>query len=104
MRKQLGTFLPSLSSNDMVSVFRMVLVLGVVFVFFYVAVQVGKKTQGFENSQCENKSMFLFADNKSDPSCCNFSYSSSNGCVCINKEQQMLLHTRGGNRTIDADF
>ena len=62
-----------------------------------------KSKQGFENSESSN-SMFLFANNKSKPSCCNFSYSSSNGCVCIDKEQQMLLHTRGGNRTIDADF
>jgi hypothetical protein len=62
-----------------------------------------KSKQGFENSESSN-SMFLFANNKSSPSCCNFSYSSSNGCVCINKEQQMLLRTRGGNRTIDADF
>jgi hypothetical protein len=58
--------------------------------------------QGFTNKSQD--SMFLFANNKSKPSCCNFSYSSSNGCVCIDKEQQMLLHTRGGNRTIDADF
>lgn len=58
--------------------------------------------QGFVNKSQD--SMFLFANNKSKPSCCNFSYSSSNGCVCIDKEQQMLLHTRGGNRTIDADF
>jgi hypothetical protein len=75
-------------------------------VVLFLIIQVSKKMskQGFTNLNSENKSMFLFANNKSDPSCCNFSYSTSNGCVCITNEQQQLLHTRGGNRTIDADF
>jgi hypothetical protein len=61
--------------------------------------------QGFSNYDNKSQdSMFLFANNKSKPSCCNFSYSSSNGCVCITKEQQMLLHTRGGNRTTGDEF
>jgi hypothetical protein len=71
---------------------------------FLIFLLISKYKQGFVNEHKSQDSMFLFANNKSKPSCCNFSYSSDNGCVCINKEQQMLLHTRGGNRTIDADF
>jgi hypothetical protein len=86
---------------------RMFIVVVLLFISGYVLVTLIKKMskQGFTNLEHKPQdSMFLFANNKSKPSCCNFSYSSSNGCVCIDKEQQMLLHTRGGNRTIDADF
>jgi hypothetical protein len=103
MKRQLGGVFSPNPMNDIVKVFNYLVVLGVFCLFIFFAVQLGKKA-GFENSVSKNNSMFLFADNKSSPSCCNFSYSSSNGCVCIDKEQQLFLHTRGGNRTIDADF
>ena len=83
----------------------LVLLLLVVSVFVIVTLIKKLSKQGFANYEHKSQdSMFLFANNKSNPSCCNFSYSTSTGCVCIDKEQQMLLHTRGGNRTIDADF
>jgi hypothetical protein len=90
-----------------VNIDKPIKILSIIFVLAMIALGISvlsTSKQGFKNSESSNNSMFLFANNKSDPSCCNFSYSSTNGCVCIDKEQQMLLHTRGGNRTIDADF
>jgi hypothetical protein len=46
----------------------------------------------------ENK-MFMFYDNKFDPSCCPSTYTNSSGCVCLSSEQAKYLNTRGGNRT-----
>jgi Na+-transporting methylmalonyl-CoA/oxaloacetate decarboxylase gamma subunit len=84
-------------------------VIAVVFAFLMVLmILIGliskASKQGFTNNESDNKSMFLFANNKSSPECCNFSYSTSNGCVCIDRDQQELLHTRGGNRTTGDDF
>lgn len=95
------------SGDTFVSTLRILVLFAVgIFVIMMIIGLISKASkQGFSN--CDSKpedSMFLFANNKSKPSCCNFSYSSDNGCVCITKEQQMLLHTRGGNRTTDADF
>ena len=45
--------------------------------------------------------MFLFADNKASPSCCNSAtYSTSDGCVCTTTEQLKYINERGGNRTV----
>jgi len=49
-----------------------------------------------------NNSMNLFA-NKMRPSC-KSTYSSDSGFKCLTNEQKQVLHTRGGNRTIDADW
>ena len=49
-----------------------------------------------------NNSMNLFA-NKMRPSC-KSTYSSDSGFICLTNEQKQVLHTRGGNRTIDADW
>jgi len=44
--------------------------------------------------------LFMFADNKVSPSCCNSAtYSSSGGCVCTTLEQLKYINKRGGNRT-----
>jgi hypothetical protein len=49
-----------------------------------------------------NNSMNLFA-NKMRPSC-KSTYSSDSGFICLTNEQKHILHTRGYNRTIDADW
>lgn len=43
------------------------------------------------------KSMFMMAFNKCDPSCCPSTYSCSGGCVCMTKDQQDFIGTRGKN-------
>ena len=42
---------------------------------------------------------YMFYHNKSSPSCCPSTYSTSTGCVCTSKEQRLLLNTRGMNNT-----
>ena len=45
--------------------------------------------------------MFMFAENKASPSCCNSAtYSTSDGCVCTTDEQLRYINQRGGNRTV----
>jgi hypothetical protein len=43
------------------------------------------------------KSMFMMSFNKCDPSCCPSTYSCSGGCVCMTKEQQNFIGSRGFN-------
>lgn len=43
------------------------------------------------------KAMFMLAYNKCDPSCCPSTYSCNGGCVCMTKEQQNFIGTRGHN-------
>ena len=50
-----------------------------------------------------NNSMLFFDEPVVNPLCTSV-YSSSSGFVCMNNEQKKVLATRGGNRTIDADF
>jgi|MesohylFT_1024984.scaffolds.fasta_scaffold03955_4 hypothetical protein len=51
-----------------------------------------------------NNSMNLFANNNIN-STCKSTYSSDSGMVCIDKSQEHLLLTRGGNRTFnDGDY
>lgn len=38
--------------------------------------------------------LFLFSHNKSHPSCCPSTYSSSRGCVCLTEEQKKLIGGR----------
>jgi len=46
-----------------------------------------------------NKSMFMMAFNKCDPSCCPSTYSCSGGCVCMTKDQVNFVGNRGNNST-----
>jgi hypothetical protein len=41
--------------------------------------------------------MFMMAFNKCDPSCCPSTYSCGGGCVCMTKEQQDFVGSRGSN-------
>ena len=51
-----------------------------------------------------NNSMSLFANNTVSP-ICKSSYSSDSGMICIDQNQENLLLTRGGNRTLnDGDY
>lgn len=48
----------------------------------------------------ESRTMFMFANNKCDPSCCGKSeFSCSSGCVCKTKEQDDMLMQRGYNQS-----
>lgn len=46
-----------------------------------------------------DKSMFMMAFNKCDPSCCPSTYSCSGGCVCMTKDQVNFVGNRGNNST-----
>lgn len=50
-----------------------------------------------------NEKIFTFSKNTCDPSCCNFennaTLSCSKGCICMTKDQESLLGSRGGNNT-----
>jgi hypothetical protein len=49
--------------------------------------------------------LFIFADNKCDPSCCgNSDLSCSHGCVCKTKEQETMMGTRGYNNTKSSEY
>jgi hypothetical protein len=41
--------------------------------------------------------MFMFAENQCNPSCCPGQFSCSGGCVCMTKQQETLLASRGNN-------
>jgi len=49
--------------------------MGGILIFILISYFASK--QGFVNEHKSQDSMFLFANNKSKPSCCNFSYSSN---------------------------
>lgn len=42
-----------------------------------------------------DQSMFIFANNKCDPSCCPSPYSCDKGCVCLTDEQKNLMSGPG---------
>jgi len=42
--------------------------------------------------------MFMFANNRSSPSCCPGTYSTSTGCVCTTKGQRDFIASRGNNQ------
>ena len=46
----------------------------------------------------------IFAENRNSPSCCQSSYSASDGCVCATPEQMKYINMRGGNRTLTSIF
>lgn len=48
--------------------------------------------------------LFMWADNKFDPTCCPSSVSASTGCVCISKEQEDYINQRGGNNTESNNY
>jgi len=60
-------------------------------------------TQGLEPPLSEGE-LDIFADNKSDPSCCPATYTTSTGCVCATPEQMKYLNQRGGNRTLNSMY
>jgi len=60
-------------------------------------------TQGLQPPLPEGQ-LDIFADNKSDPSCCPSTYSTSSGCVCATAEQMKYLNQRGGNRTLTSTY
>jgi hypothetical protein len=55
------------------------------------------------NIQREGFISMSFANNNKLPSC-KSTYSSGSGFVCLDHEQKQQLLTRGGNRTMDADY
>jgi len=58
------------------------------------------------NRPPEPSSGLIFANNVASPECCKqpSSFSTSDGCLCLNKEQLTFLNQRGGNRTVEDGF
>ena len=48
--------------------------------------------------------LFMWADNKFDPTCCPGAVSNSEGCACISQEQEKYISQRGGNNTELSSF
>lgn len=48
--------------------------------------------------------LFMWADNKFDPTCCPGAVSASTGCACISDEQEKYINERGGNNTQTNQF
>jgi len=49
------------------------------------------------------RSMYMFTYNECKPECCkSSSYSCSHGCVCLTKEQEHMVSSRGGNSNYDS--
>jgi hypothetical protein len=65
--------------------------------FLFTIILLNSVQEGFANN-----SMNLFA-NKTSPFC-KSTYSSDSGFICLTDKQKHMLDTRGGNRTIDADW
>jgi hypothetical protein len=55
------------------------------------------------NQQPDPSSGLIFANNVASPECCKqaSSFSTSDGCICLTKEQLTFLNERGGNRTME---
>jgi hypothetical protein len=49
-----------------------------------------------------SESLAMLSKNDVGPECCPSTYSTSNGCVCLSKDQLEVLESRGGNRTTDS--
>jgi hypothetical protein len=56
------------------------------------------------SEELKNVSNFVLNRNVASPDCCPSVYSTSNGCVCPNKEQNMFIQSRGGNSTYATEF
>lgn len=50
------------------------------------------------------QSMSMLKYNQSSPLCCPSTYSTSTGCVCLNKNQSDFINSRGNNRTAPSGF
>ena len=48
--------------------------------------------------------LFILKNNTSKPGCCDSSFSTDTGCVCLTPEQRNYLNMRGGNRTVEDGF
>jgi hypothetical protein len=57
------------------------------------------KDDGVEEAIPSDLNMALLSENKASVSCCESTYSSSNGCLCLTKDQLEDIKTRGGNKT-----
>jgi len=56
-------------------------------------------TPPVSNEKNANRSMFVWAYNRSSPECCPSTYSTSTGCVCSTKSQRDYINSRGNNRS-----
>ena len=45
----------------------------------------------------EQPKLFMFAENQCSPECCPGQFSCSGGCVCLTKQQEDILQSRGNN-------
>tara|TARA_B100000963_G_scaffold113772_1_gene99019 strand:+ start:3382 stop:3900 length:519 start_codon:yes stop_codon:yes gene_type:complete len=50
------------------------------------------------------KAMSMLKYNQSKPECCPSTFSTSTGCVCLNKKQSDFINSRGNNRTAPSNF
>ena len=58
------------------------------------AALIGPPVDGVDGSP---EKMFMFANNRSSPSCCPSTFSTSTGCICTTENQRDYVAERGGN-------
>lgn len=70
----------------------------------YVNISHAPVSNDIQTTVSDNASIFMFANNKCSPECCNQSnFSCSGGCVCLSENQKYALRTRGNNASIYTD-
>jgi hypothetical protein len=49
-------------------------------------------------------SLFIFKNNQAKPECCDASFATDTGCVCVTQKQRDYINMRGGNRGMEDSF
>jgi len=49
-------------------------------------------------------SLFIFKNNQAKPECCDASFATDTGCVCVTEKQRNYINMRGGNRGMEDSF
>lgn len=68
--------------------------------------QLDPSMQPVDGVEGSPKSLFMFAYNKCDVSCCGDSggYGCNGGCVCLTNEQKKFMSNRGTNNKFDSEY
>ena len=54
--------------------------------------------ESMKNVNSNPEKLTMLDDSKFKPECCPSTYSSSNGCLCLDGDEEKMLETRGGNK------
>ena len=57
-----------------------------------------KNVESIKDVNSNPDKLTILDDSKFKPECCPSTYSSSNGCLCLDGDEEKMLETRGGNK------